>query len=261
MNATVFNLLPLARSSAARSSSLPPISPMTTRWVVCGSFSKSSMTSLKVRPSMGSPPMPTIVDWPMPAAVSAEPTSEVSVPLRDDADLRGPWRDEAGTVGSEQSGSRVTAQKVLDPDHVLDRDPLRDTDDELDAVRRRLHDCVRRKRRRHENSRRVGAGRFYSFGDSVEDGHAHVSGPALSGAGAAYDLGPNLLHLLGMERALAPGDALDDDACVRVQQNAHLAGPLRPAGRSREAGTGRFIVNATIFWAASHAGRRRSEEH
>src|SRR5438477_1961161 len=75
MNATVFNLLPLARSSAARSSSLPPISPLTTRWVVWGSFSKSSMTSLKVRPSMGSPPIPTIVDWPMPAAVSAEPTS------------------------------------------------------------------------------------------------------------------------------------------------------------------------------------------
>ena len=37
--------------------------------------SKSCTTSLKVMPRTGSPPMPTMVDWPIPAADSAEPTS------------------------------------------------------------------------------------------------------------------------------------------------------------------------------------------
>src|ERR1700693_113011 len=75
MNATVLSRLPRASSSAACSSSLPPISPITTRCVVAKSFSNSSTTSLKVRPSTGSPPMPTMVDCPMPAAVSADATS------------------------------------------------------------------------------------------------------------------------------------------------------------------------------------------
>src|SRR6266571_4154145 len=50
MKATVLSRLPRPSSSAACSSSLPPISPMTTRWVVAGSCSKSSITSLKANP-------------------------------------------------------------------------------------------------------------------------------------------------------------------------------------------------------------------
>src|SRR5260370_1454383 len=62
MNATVRSREPAPSSSAARSSSEPPISPMTTRWVVAGSRSNSAITSEKERPRTGSPPMPTIVD-------------------------------------------------------------------------------------------------------------------------------------------------------------------------------------------------------
>src|ERR1700674_1322915 len=83
MNATVLSRLPRASRSAACSSSLPPISPITTRCVVAGSFSKSSTTSRKVSPSTGSPPIPTMVDWPMPDAGSADATSYVRVPLRE----------------------------------------------------------------------------------------------------------------------------------------------------------------------------------
>src|SRR6202171_4829852 len=75
MKATVLSRLPRPSSSAACSSSLPPISPITTRCVVEGSFSKSSTTSRKVSPSTGSPPIPTMVDWPMPDADSADATS------------------------------------------------------------------------------------------------------------------------------------------------------------------------------------------
>src|ERR1700682_2321231 len=62
MKATVLSRLPWASSSAACSSSVPPISPITTRCVVAGSCSNSSITSRNVSPSTGSPPMPTIVD-------------------------------------------------------------------------------------------------------------------------------------------------------------------------------------------------------
>ena len=83
MKATVFSRLPRPSSSAARSSSVPPISPITTRWVVARSCSNIATTSAKVSPSTGSPPMPTIVDWPRPDALSADATSYVSVPLRE----------------------------------------------------------------------------------------------------------------------------------------------------------------------------------
>ena len=45
---------------------------------------------MKFEPLIGSPPMPTHVDWPMPASVSASTTSYVSVPERlTDADVAG----------------------------------------------------------------------------------------------------------------------------------------------------------------------------
>ena len=61
----------------------PPEGSELVSWVVAMSFSKSSTTSLNVRPRTGSPPMPTIVDCPMPEAVRADATSYVRVPLRE----------------------------------------------------------------------------------------------------------------------------------------------------------------------------------
>ena len=56
--------------AAARSSALPPISPIMMTPCVSGSALKSLSTSTKSMPPTGSPPMPTHVDWPMPSAVS-----------------------------------------------------------------------------------------------------------------------------------------------------------------------------------------------
>ena len=55
--------------SAASSSAVPPISPIMITASVSGSPKKNSMQSTKLVPLMGSPPMPTQLDWPSPAAV------------------------------------------------------------------------------------------------------------------------------------------------------------------------------------------------
>ncbi len=60
-------------------------------------------------------------------------------------------------------------QEGLDAQHVGDRDPLGDRDDELDAGVGRLHDRVGRERRRHEDHRSVGAGRRARLLDRIED--------------------------------------------------------------------------------------------
>ena len=72
----------LRMNEAAFSSSLPPISPIITTARVCASSPKSARTSLKLRPSTGSPPMPTDVVCPMPAWLRPWMTSYVRVPLR-----------------------------------------------------------------------------------------------------------------------------------------------------------------------------------
>ena len=60
-------------NAAAFSSSSPPISPTITTYSVCGSASKSARTSMNDEPAIGSPPMPTIVEFPRPSWVSSCP--------------------------------------------------------------------------------------------------------------------------------------------------------------------------------------------
>src|SRR5579863_4217389 len=70
MNPTIgfLVLLRLIRS-AASSSAEPPISPIMMIDCVSGSARNISRTSMKLVPLTGSPPMPTQLDWPSPAAV------------------------------------------------------------------------------------------------------------------------------------------------------------------------------------------------
>ena len=56
-------------NSAASVSLLPPISPIMMMLLVSGSARNISSTSMKSVPLTGSPPMPTQVLWPSPAAV------------------------------------------------------------------------------------------------------------------------------------------------------------------------------------------------
>ena len=59
----------LCTNSAASSSAVPPISPIMMIPSVSGSARKASRQSMKLVPFTGSPPMPTQVVWPRPAAV------------------------------------------------------------------------------------------------------------------------------------------------------------------------------------------------
>ena len=59
--------------AAAFSSSLPPISPTMTMRSVSGSASNSVRASMNDVPTIGSPPMPTIVELPSPSPASSSP--------------------------------------------------------------------------------------------------------------------------------------------------------------------------------------------
>jgi len=75
MNDTTGLVTCSAMNSAARSSSLPPISPIMTMYSVASSAWNISSTSTNFVPMIGSPPMPTQLDWPSPARVSWSTTS------------------------------------------------------------------------------------------------------------------------------------------------------------------------------------------
>ena len=60
-------------NSAASSSAEPPISPLITISSVCGSASKSAITSMKLEPGTGSPPIPTMLELPNPRWASSLP--------------------------------------------------------------------------------------------------------------------------------------------------------------------------------------------
>ena len=69
MNETTGLVTYSSMNSAASSSALPPISPTMMMPSVCASSWKSFRQSMKLRPLIGSPPMPMTVDWPRPTFV------------------------------------------------------------------------------------------------------------------------------------------------------------------------------------------------
>src|SRR5262249_49157821 len=82
---------------------------------------------------------------------------------------------------------------------------------------------------RHVDDGRVGAGGPDRLVDGVEDRHLALEGlAALPRRHAAHHRGAVLQHLAGVERALAPGDALDQQPRLRVDEDAHAA-PLASA--------------------------------
>ena len=83
-------------------------------------------------------------------------------------------------------------------------------------------DGVGGKARRHIDDAGVGAGGLHGLLHRVEDRHgAKDPLAALAGGGTAYDVGAVVDHLLGVEIALAAGDALHEQPCVAVDKNAH----------------------------------------
>ena len=92
-------------------------------------------------------------------------------------------------------------------------------------------DRIGGERRRHEDDRGVGAGFLDRLGDGVEDRHAGDFCPPLPGVTPATTFVPYSTICVAWKRALAPGDALDEQARVFVDKNAHVVLPPLPAQR------------------------------
>jgi len=124
------------------------------------------------------------------------------------------WPDEAHP--------RPVLQVAAHLHHVQHRDALGDGDDELDPGVGRLDDGVRRVGGRDEDAASVGARLLHRLLHGVEDGHlALKAGAAAAGRHARHELRPVGQHLLGVEAARRAGDALDEDARVPVDEDAH----------------------------------------
>src|SRR5690348_2576350 len=147
-----------------------------------------------------------------------------------DADLALAGGDDAGAIGTDQHAVGMILQHVLDAQHVEHRNAFGDRDDHLDAGGRGFQDRVGRKRRRHEDHRRVGAGFVDRIAHGVEHRQADVFGAALAGRDAADQLGAVVQRLLRMEGALLAGEALADDFGVLVDEDGHGYSRIRKNG-------------------------------
>src|SRR5690606_18896754 len=123
-------------------------------------------------------------------------------------------------VRADQAHTQLVALD-LGFQHVDGRDAFGDADDQLDAAESRFEDGILAERSRNVDHRSVGAGGFHGFLDGVEHRQAEVGGAALAGGHAADHLGAVGDGLLGVESALATGEALADDFGVFVDQDAH----------------------------------------
>ena len=188
-----------AAQAAASSSAEPPISPMSTIASVSASAANSLRTSRKVVPMIGSPPIPTQVDWPMPGVghrldglvgqgprARHDPDPALAVDrARDDPDLGPAGRGGARAVRADEPGAGGS-DDLDDLEHVEGRDPLGDAEDRADPGTDGLEDGVRRARRRDDRCRPCSAPvRLDRLGDRVEDRDAAVdarSGRPCSGS-------------------------------------------------------------------------------
>ena len=193
---------------------------------------------MKSEPMIGSPPMPTIEELPVPGLFQLvadlvgqrarlgddADRARVEELRRDDADVGLARREGAGAVGAEQPHPRLLRLPV-EAEHVEDRDPLGDRDHRLDAGLDRLVDRRRGEARRDEDHRGVGAGLGDRFGDLVEDRDALDVLAALAGGDAGDEVGAVGLVAETVEGALAAGQPGDDQLRVVADDDAHLSPP------------------------------------
>ena len=150
-----------------------------------------------------------------------------------DSDLRESRTQESRTIGADQTrqargrpvtGARARAQSgdvMIGLEGVADRNAFGDAHDQAHAGVRGFDDRVGGERRRNVDHRGVGARLHHRLGDAVEDRHAVHLLPALAGRDAGHDLRAVAHHLLGVERTVATGDALHQQARAPVDQDAH----------------------------------------
>jgi len=96
-----------------------------------------------------------------------------------------------------------------------------DADHQRDAGCGRFHHGVGREGGGHEDHRGVGARLGHGLGDGVEHRQPFVRCAALAGRHAAHHVGAIGDRLLRVKRALAAGQALDQQASVLINEDAH----------------------------------------
>ena len=136
-------------------------------------------------PCTGSPPMPTVVDWPRPWAVICLTTSLVNEAERDTtpmlpaprairrhhSDLAHVRRQHALRVGADEAGARA-AQRLADADHVEHGDAFGHRHHERHLGLDRLDHRARGTVGRNENDAGIGARLPHRLRHAVE--HRHV---------------------------------------------------------------------------------------
>ena len=187
-------------------------------------------------PTIGSPPIPTIVEQPSPSCVSSWPIWYVSVPDRETRPIEPSRKISAGMIptfafpgdsapgqfGPTMRTSRPCDERV-EAQHLVRRNALGDADDGPDARADRLVHRVRGERRRDEDHRRVRAGLGDGRGDRVEDGDALDVLPALPRRHARDDVRAVRSVPKPVEAALGARQPLDDEAGVGVDEDRHQA--------------------------------------
>ena len=118
--------------------------------------------------------------------------------------------------------------------HVERRDAFGDADDERHARVGRFHDRVGRERRRHEDHRASAPVAFTACSTVSKIGKPSTSVPPLPGVTPPTIFVPYSRQRLGVELPGRAGDALDDDARVPVDEDAHLPPPRSLRGGDGE---------------------------
>src|SRR5210317_660380 len=155
---------------------------------------------------------------------------------RHDADLAFLRRDDSRTVWANQA-ALVFLQRRLDLDHVVDRNPFGNADDQIDTTIGCFEDRISRKRRWHINHADIRACSGNGVANRVVYRHAEMLLTATPGRYAGDDLRAILDALFSVEGPLVTGDALAEDLAVFVDQNTHSST--------------RQVAAATTFLAAS----------
>src|SRR6266568_495122 len=160
----------------------------------------------------------------------AAPRYDARVPrledvIRHDAHLRLARRGNARAVRADDCAF-ATARVGHQLEAVVEGDPFRDDDDELEPRFDRLDGGVFRVRRRDEDNRGVRLATLDGLPHAVVDGDTFDRRAPLAGRDARHDLRAELEHRMGMELALVARDALDHDAALRGEEDGRLTSPL-----------------------------------
>ena len=143
-----------------------------------------------------------------------------------DPDLALSRFDDPRAVGPDQAnglfGRIPVGELAGDADHVVLRDPLRDSHDQRHTGVSCLEDRCCCKRWRDEDRRGVCSSLCDGFGDGVEDRDTEMLGASLFRGDSGDDGGAVLDGLFCVEGAVFPRDALDEDSRGLVDEDGGL---------------------------------------